>query len=315
MEEECKCPTPCPAWMTIYSDLMSLLLTFFILLVSMSDMDKQKIDIGFQSLREAFAGMSPSQNTSYVGTKDFNKVFVPTPVMEPKSGDIKGKKTDENKGSGDQVSKNGSNEVQENGSQSPMLQQIQELKQQLEIQKNKLQSDSLNDTKKENQKSAFKQLQSKAVQELNKKLMSSLQSDINKGAFEYKVDDNKIIIEYPEKGTFNSGSAELSEKMKKTTQKIAFLLQGQNISIKISGFTDNIPIKSGRYRSNWDLSAMRASSVANEFLRFVKFSPEQVEIRGYGEGFPKASNATKEGRSENRRVEILIKPKGNKFKY
>jgi chemotaxis protein MotB len=148
----------------------------------------------------------------------------------------------------------------------------------------------------------------KEINEITKNMQMSFEEDIAKGAINFRSEKERIIIEYPSDDSFKSGSAELTDKMKRVTQQISFLLQDKNVFISISGYTDSVPIKNAKFRNNWDLSAMRASSVATEMTRFVDFAPEQLEVKGYGPGHPKASNETAEGRKQNRRLEIVVEP-------
>lgn len=80
-------------------------------------------------------------------------------------------------------------------------------------------------------------------------------------------------------------------------------------NIIISGHTDNVPIHTAKFESNWELSVMRAVNFMKIILENDKLDPRWFSAKGYGEYKPVASNATKEGRAKNRRVEILILPR------
>ena len=152
-------------------------------------------------------------------------------------------------------------------------------------------------------------------EELKKKLLKmddelrvALESEINQSKVEYQTQKQRIIIEYPEASSFRSGSADLSPSMKRATHKLAFILENKDVRIVVAGYTDDIPIKNDRFRSNWDLSAARAASIAHELTEYVAFAPEMIEVVGHGEGYPKVSNDTPENRAINRRVEVMIEP-------
>jgi len=76
--------------------------------------------------------------------------------------------------------------------------------------------------------------------------------------------------------------------------------------IRIEGHTDSVPISTLRFPSNWELSTARATSIIRYFLTRFKFAPNQLSAAGYGEFRPIASNQTAEGRTQNRRVDIVI---------
>jgi chemotaxis protein MotB len=280
-EEEKKCPPKgAPSWMATFSDMMTLLMTFFVLLLSMANMDMIKVEAGFKSLRDAFSGKSTVFNTKYIGSKKNEFVVFPTPVIPTKNADSKSKQ--KNRKSADaQETKKPSKNISKKSTK-----QIQK---QLGL--------------------GISVEQKKEVKKIEEEIKKQFLEDVNKGSMSFRVDNERVVIEYPEKGSFRSGRAELSEKMKRTTQKLSFLLKGKGVNIEVFGYTDNIPIRNNRFKSNWDLSAMRASAVANELVRFVKFIPEQIQVSGMADSYPKATNKTPQGRAQNRRVEIVITPK------
>jgi chemotaxis protein MotB len=105
---------------------------------------------------------------------------------------------------------------------------------------------------------------------------------------------------------FDSGKAELKDNMKKGLSQIAKLLNKVNNPIIIEGFTDNVPIKSSAYTSNWQLSAARAANVAEYLTEQEHVDGTRISAIGYGEYRPIAANATVQGRSKNRRVDITV---------
>jgi len=110
---------------------------------------------------------------------------------------------------------------------------------------------------------------------------------------------------------FESGSAELKRSAESTLRLIAMEIRSKikndpNWQIRIEGHTDNVPINTPIFKSNWELSAARAVSVVRFFIENGYFKPDQLQAMGYGEHKPIASNATAEGRQKNRRVEIKL---------
>lgn len=119
-----------------------------------------------------------------------------------------------------------------------------------------------------------------------------------------------IVLDLPSSLTFPSGKADLNKKGKETISMVAEILRRdyQNNTFWVEGHTDNDQPKKSGWANNLELSVQRAMSVANFMMGEMEMSPEQVRVSGHGEWKPKADNATKEGKAENRRVEILILP-------
>ena len=104
---------------------------------------------------------------------------------------------------------------------------------------------------------------------------------------------------------FSSGDATLSDKAEPVLSKIAAILRDQPNAIRVEGFTDNMPIATSRYPSNWELSAARAVSVV-QFLSDEGVQPVRLMAVGYGEFHPVADNLSESGRQRNRRVVLMI---------
>ena len=108
---------------------------------------------------------------------------------------------------------------------------------------------------------------------------------------------------------FASGSAQISTSQRETAKKLSDLVEAsytENMEIVITGHTDNIPISTAQYRSNWYLSATRAINFMEVMLEDGVLDPRMFSARGYGEFDPVADNNTAEGRKLNRRVEVLV---------
>ena len=114
-----------------------------------------------------------------------------------------------------------------------------------------------------------------------------------------------IVIRLCDLALFESGRAEVRNAFKPAAARIARLLDQESGFIKVVGHTDNVPIKSVRFPSNWHLSVERAKAVA-ELIKQGISKPDRLQIDGKGAEIPIDSNATPDGRSKNRRVEILI---------
>lgn len=105
---------------------------------------------------------------------------------------------------------------------------------------------------------------------------------------------------------FDSGRAELRPEVLPVLKNLSVILEGLNKYVQISGHTDNLPIRTSEYPSNWELSVARAMDVMKYLLGNPKLKPELYSVVGYGEYRPVSSNDTAEGRAANRRVELLI---------
>lgn len=126
--------------------------------------------------------------------------------------------------------------------------------------------------------------------------------------------DGKVYVAMSDKLLFQSGSAKVDKRGKEALSKLAEVLNKQNdIDIFIEGHTDNKPINTAQFKDNWDLSVIRATSVVRILTREYGVNPLQIQPTGRGEHLPVADNATPEGRSLNRRTEIIMAPRLDKL--
>ena len=128
---------------------------------------------------------------------------------------------------------------------------------------------------------------------------------INQGVVSLETSDHWIELSLPNSMLFNSGDAEPHYDSFAVIEKVAKVLRDRDNAVKVEGFTDNQPIRTGRYPSNWELSTARASAVSR-MLVMQGIEPERLAAIGYGEHQPVARNDTEEGRRRNRRVILLI---------
>jgi len=120
-----------------------------------------------------------------------------------------------------------------------------------------------------------------------------------------KRNDFWLELEMKSDLLFLSGEAELSKKASPVLRKIAEVLGRMPNMINVEGHTDNIPIDTVEFPSNWDLSAARATSVVRELIK-DHINPKRLAVVGYGEFHPVADNSTEEGRFKNRRVLLVV---------
>lgn len=150
-----------------------------------------------------------------------------------------------------------------------------------------------------------------AVQELKKKMLEAL-NGFNSSELSVYEKDGKVYVQLSDKLLFATGSYTVEPKGKDAVKKISEVLNKQtDISVMVEGHTDNVKYAgstSGPISSNWDLSVMRASSVTKLMTDDYKVDAKRVTPAGRGEYFPVAGNDTPEGRSKNRRIEIVLTP-------
>ncbi len=291
-QEECpKCPPPgAPGWMGTFADLMSLLMCFFVLLLSFSEMDAMKFKRLAGSMAQAFGvqnkldvkdvpkgtsiiaqEFSPGRpeptpiNEIYQRTDDLTELSLE--VKDAEEYDIEAGIEGEEGGAPEDAK---STEV----SEEAVLEKIEEM--------------------------------IKETQQDARDIAAALQEQIAKGEVEIETQGRQITVRIREKGSFASGSAELAGNYLPLLQEMRDVLATKEGSISIQGHTDNIPIKTSRFRSNWELSTSRAVSVAHAIFDGNILNPNRVEVSGFAETRPLASNETAEGRAKNRRVEIVI---------
>lgn len=129
-----------------------------------------------------------------------------------------------------------------------------------------------------------------------------------------KVLKGVVYISLADNMLFKSGSYQINEKAMETLSKIAKIIKDyRDYDVLVEGNTDNVPISRTNIRNNWDLSALRASSVVQVLQTKFGVNPSRLSAAGRGEYNPIADNSTDTGRQRNRRTEIIITPKLDQF--
>jgi len=135
--------------------------------------------------------------------------------------------------------------------------------------------------------------------------MDKLVSEAKNG-IEIKRDERGVTISIMDKFLFEPGSAQLRESSKAVVDTAASALKNFPNMVRIEGHTDNVKISNRDFRSNWELSSTRAINVAEYFINVHGISPERISATGYAEYKPIAPNDSPDGRSKNRRVDVVI---------
>ena len=230
-EEPKKVDPGAPKWVVTFGDLMSLLLCFFVLLLSFSEMDRQKYKQVAGSLEKAF-GVQRKMRVMEIPkgmkiiARDFDQEIIETRIRE----DL-GKEIDD-----------------------MLSTQLEEYKDQIALEAN----------------------------------------------------ENEVIIRLMGESTFDSGKVEIREKLKPLLMRVAKVLEKDGGDIVVAGHTDNVPIRSGPYKTNLRLSIARAAAVAEYILSHSKIDAKRISTMGFGEYRPIESNLNARGREKNRRVEIIL---------
>lgn len=249
-------------WIVTFADLMTLLLTFFILLLSFSSMDTEKYKAIAQSMAVSFgvSWIQGEQTGGQLTLIDSDMVPPPTVDKEVVVDEVKTPATPEPLSI-----------VNEVAQEQPAPVKIDA-----------------------------------GLEGLAEELIKKLEKDIVSNAIDVSFDTEKVIVRFSSEASFTSGSDELKEGMLPIINKIVSALARCEGDITVSGYTDNQPITSGRFRSNWDLSAARAVSVVHQLVLEQKIDANRVMAAGHAETNPLVDNDTPENRSKNRRVEIKI---------
>ncbi len=243
-----------PAWMNTYGDMVTLVLTFFVLLFSFSTIDSSK----FAEISTSLSGMR----------------IIAIPALDPDApdkneGEIKGKFVLTS-------SSSSAIEVELPGGETGMT------------------ADEIN----------------KSFNEMYEKIKSHIEENNLGGILDLKyVDEFTVLLRMSDSAFFDSGSANLREDAQAILQEVcAILVEYSELirKIRVEGYTDNVPMSSGKFQDNWDLSVGRATNVVRYLTKATALEPSLFVPAGHGEFSPIADNSTDEGRAMNRRVDFVI---------
>jgi chemotaxis protein MotB len=155
-------------------------------------------------------------------------------------------------------------------------------------------------------KKAQAQAEARAAQ--FRKLVTQFKSLTDAGKLKVEIRENRMIIALGDKILFDPGKTDLKQEGKDALSQVASVLKDlQNRNFQVAGHTDNIPIKSQKFRSNWDLSTARAVEVVN-FMIGAGLDPKRLSAAGYADTSPVAPNDTPDNKAKNRRIEITLVP-------
>lgn len=218
-------------WLLTYSDLITLLMIFFVVMYALSNVDVSKYKQISESLRIAMGGgktMVGQDNTSSVTDKI--------------------KVIDSSKGSEEKVQ----------------------------------------------------------MEDVKKKVDTYLEQNGLSQAVSTKIDDRGLVVSIKDTLFFDNGKADVKPEYARILIEIGKIINQLGHYIRIEGHTDNVPIKTSQFNSNWQLSSVRAANVTELLVEQSGIPPKQLSAIGYGESRPVSDNSTEAGRMKNRRVDIII---------
>ena len=149
-------------------------------------------------------------------------------------------------------------------------------------------------------------LESGDLEPLRKDLEKELSTEIKKKEITIRHETDGLVVSLSELGFFDSGSAEIKTDAQRTFARIAELLASRDCRLRIEGHTDDRPIHTPHFASNWELSTARATELVRILITTYNYLPERLSAAGYAEFHPVAPNDTAEGRALNRRVDIVV---------
>ncbi len=286
-----------PAWMSTFSDLMNLLLCFFVLLYASSNVDEEKIQRIMASFNQASFSVLESGSVSLEEGQIVSGGVTQLPGIESileyigVSSEVKGNNQD--------LSATGADDGQSDSSDQPDS-----------VQPN------TEETIVDNQTTELSQEELKAqVEQQGEKQSAQMYDEISEKLESYKIEDN-VALDYNSQYVsldlngallFEEGQADIRDDAADFMKKITSILKKyQNCIVEVEGHTDNVPIHNSNYQSNRYLSTARATKVYEYITDNTDFPDQNLKVAGYGESRPVASNDSEEGRSKNRRVTIKI---------
>jgi len=146
---------------------------------------------------------------------------------------------------------------------------------------------------------------------MHRELQARLSNQIAQHVVALRIGREGLVISLREAGFYDSGSTRPHPGSIGSIDSIVSILRPTPYDIRIEGHTDNVPIHTGEFSSNWELSTTRATRMARLFIENFHFDPHRLAATGYAEYHPVASNESVEGRGQNRRVDIIVLPSIN----
>ncbi len=141
-----------------------------------------------------------------------------------------------------------------------------------------------------------------------REMMNKFRSMIDAGKLQVEIRNGLMLVKLPDNILFDPGKTEIKQQGKDAIAQVTQILSGiEGRKFQVTGHTDNIPIKSAKFKSKWELSTARAVEVTKLMIQ-DGMDPKRLSAAGYADELPVGDNATDEGRRANRRIEIVVQP-------
>lgn len=346
MSEEKKekpCKQKIPEWIVTFADLMSLLVVFFVLIISFSTMDQRRFYDVVGSVKDAL-GVDHTNILKAVieidGVPFLEEMrrLIPVPVAILSHSEIER----ESQAQCEQMDQGLPEDMDstETGRQASQRQQREQQDsreakdQELDKMREQMRSASLqanqdaewdagaaltNDLYDQQTNRAYdpsqggedgqfrNDRQDQRADDVMELLNAVLAPDLQRDLVSVEERDGRIMITFPDAALFQSGSAGLAEDARPLIQKVANVLAQTSGPIAVVGHTDDVPISTARFPSNWELSTARATSVLRGMEQADGLDMQRLMVMGFADKKPVAPNDTPENRAKNRRVEIILR--------
>ena len=268
-------------WLMTFTDMLMLLVVMFVLFLSFSEVESDSFKQNAGAISEAFNQPPPTSildgASSIIDLADTNVEFE---TRGKKSGYKEENKITENTITENKITEN---KITEN---------------------NDINSNKTKETSPDTQNR-------KKPNRLESVILKTMDKEIKKGKMQLINKDNVVILRFPEKVTFNTGSSDLNQDIAVVLDRLTNIVNGVGgiEKIVVAGHTDSVPISNEKFRSNWDLSAARAVSVVHRLLENKSVDKRMVLAVGSADTDPVFPNDTASNRAANRRVEIKMELK------
>lgn len=146
----------------------------------------------------------------------------------------------------------------------------------------------------------------KEFSDLQEELQKMLEDQNLKGRVKLELNERGLTVRFLDNVLFDSGKADLKPEAKEIIENVSAILQQSKKKITVEGHTDNVPISTYIYPSNWELSTARAVNVVKYMIDFGQIDPIRLSAAGYADQHPISDNSTPDGRKNNRRVDMVI---------
>jgi chemotaxis protein MotB len=271
-------------WLVSYADFITLLFAVFVVLYAMSQVDKARVAKVIASTNEAFGVAKSSSAPVFNVIDSTSPSLVPVPDTLPQKPAAPDSSKEQKK---KLEPKTNEKDPIDEAFKTPVLAPIKDGKE-TKVEIKNIKADVQD----------FK--------EIKKKISDFLQDKGAEDKIDLTVDPRGLVISLKDTEFFESGKATVRSESRHLLDNISAAIGKYSNTIRIEGHTDNAPIQTPLFPSNWELSTARATNIVQYLIKTHALSPERLSAIGYGEYRPLADNSTLEGRKKNRRVDVVL---------